>query len=219
MIDTDKLREIIGKLEEDQINVLLDQFIATKPDSTETWKVVEAFQQGMEIVGDHFEMGRYCVGDLIFAGELLNSSMKKLKPLFDIPKNRYRGLVLLGTVEGDVHDIGKNILKTLIEISDFNVNDIGVDQKPRAFVEAVRDYHPQILGLSGVLSLAVDSMKRTIDAITEAGLRKGLEISIGGNVVNEDICRYVGADAWNKNAVEAVKIYRIWSDSASSFSA
>ena len=211
MIDTDRLREIIGKLEENQMNVLLDQFIASNPDGTQTLKVIEAFQQGIEIVGNNFETGRYCAGDLIFAGELVDSSMKKLKPLLGITKNNYRDMVLLGTVEGDVHDIGKNILKTLLEISGFKVEDLGIDQKPLAFVDAVREHHPQILGLSGVLTLAIPSMKRTVDAITEAGLREGLKIIIGGNAVDEKICHYVGADAWNKNAVEAVNIYKSWS--------
>jgi methanogenic corrinoid protein MtbC1 len=122
----------------------------------------------------------------------------------------FRGLILLGTVEGDVHDIGKNILKSLSEISGFKVEDIGVDQNPASFVQAVREYRPWVLGLSGVLTLSIASMKRTVDAIIEAGLREGLKISIGGNTVNEEVCRYVGADAWSKDAAEAVKIFESW---------
>ena len=212
MIDTNKLRENVGKLEENHINILLDQFTSSSPDSAQTWKVVEAIQQGIEIVGSHFETGRYCAGDLIFAGELVDISMKKLKPLLGIKKNNHRCMVVLGTVEGDVHDIGKNILKTLLEISGFKVEDLGIDQKPLSFVDAVREHHPQILGLSGVLTLAIPSMKRTVEAIIEAGLRENLKIIIGGNSVNEEICHYVGADAWNKNAVEAINIYKSWSD-------
>lgn len=210
MIDLNRLREAIGRLDEDQVNALLDQFIALNPGSAETWKVVESFQQGMEIVGGSFEIGKYCAGDLIFAGELLDSSIIKLKPLLGVKRNGSRGLVLLGTVEGDVHDIGKNILKSLTEISGFRVEDLGADQKPSAFVDAVRKYRPQILGLSGVLTLAIDSMKRTVDAITEAGLREGLKITIGGTAVSDEVCRYVGADAWNKNAAEAVRVFKSW---------
>lgn len=210
MTDLDRLRELVGRLDENQINALLEQFIASNPGDVETWNVVEAFQQGMEIVGDHFEIGKYCAGDLIFAGELLDSSINKLKPLLGSMKNGPRGLVILGTVEGDVHDIGKNILKTLTGISGFTVLDLGADQKPSAFVDAVREYRPRILGLSGVLTLAIDSMKRTVDAIREAGLRPGLKISIGGTAASEDVCRYVGADAWNRNAAEAVKVFKSW---------
>jgi methanogenic corrinoid protein MtbC1 len=219
VIDTDKLREIVGKLEEDQVHVLLDEFIASKHDSAKTWKVVEAFQQGMGIVSENFDIGRYCTGDLIFAGELLDSSMKKLEPLMDKMITTYRGRVLLGTVEGDIHNIGKNILKTLTEISGFMVKDLGVDQKPQAFVKAIQEYQPHIVGLSGVLTTTIASMKHTVDAINEAGLRNSLKISIGGNAVNEEICQYVGADAWTRNAAKAVKIYQSWITLANAFSA
>ncbi|MDR2740565.1 MAG: cobalamin-dependent protein [Treponema sp.] len=210
MIDLNLLKETVGKLEEEKTNTLLEEFVALNPDSKETWRVVETFHQGMEIVGDRFEIGKYCAGDLIFAGELLASSIEKLKPLLGVSTGSSRGLILLGTVEGDVHDIGKNILKSLSEISGFKVKDIGVDQKPASFVQAVREYHPRVLGLSGVLTLSIASMKQTIDAITEAGLREGLKISIGGNTVNEEVCRYVGADSWSKDAMEAVKIFESW---------
>jgi methanogenic corrinoid protein MtbC1 len=210
VIDLNILGDAVGKLDEEKTNVLLDEFIASSPNSEDTWKVVEAFNQGMEIVGNLFEIGKYCAGDLIFAGELLDSSISRLKPLLGIRKSSSRGLVLLGTVEGDVHDIGKNILKSLTEISGFKVEDIGTDQTPENFVKAVKEYHPQILGLSGVLTFSIASMKRTVDAVNKAGLREGLKITIGGNIVNEEICRYVGADAWSKNATEAIKIFEAW---------
>jgi methanogenic corrinoid protein MtbC1 len=210
MIDMDMLGEAVGKLDEEQTNMLLDKFIASNPDSEDTWKVVEAFHQGMEIVGSLFEIGKYCAGDLIFAGELLDSSISRLKPLLGISKNNSQRRVLLGTVEGDVHDIGKNILKSLIEISGFEVEDIGVDQEPEAFVRAIKEYRPRILGLSGVLTRSIEAMKRTVDAIIKAELREGLNISIGGNAVNAEACRYVGADSWSKNARDAVKVFETW---------
>lgn len=210
MIDLDALKETVGKLDEEKTNRLLGEFAASNPGSEETWEVISAFHQGMEIVGNLFEIGKYCAGDLIFAGELLDYSMDKLKPLLGVGTGSSRGLVILGTVEGDVHDIGKNILKSLIEISGFKVEDIGIDQKPESFVNAIKEYHPQILGLSGVLTLAIVSMKRTMAAIEKAGLREGLKIIIGGNAVNEEACRFVGADAWSKNAAEAVKILEKW---------
>ena len=219
MIDTNKLRDTIANLEEKQVHIILDQLIASKPDNAKTRQIIEAFQQGMEIVGSHFEIGRYCTGDLIFAGELLDSSIEKLKPLLVNRKKCCLGSVLIGTVEGDVHDIGKNIMKTLTEIAGFKVVDLGIDQKPQAFVDAVRVHHPQILALSGVLTIAIPSMKRTVETITEAGLRNNLKIIIGGNAVNEEVCRYVGADTWNRNAAEAVKIYKSWSPLVNSCSA
>jgi methanogenic corrinoid protein MtbC1 len=210
VIDLTVLKETVGKLDEEKTNSLLEAFIASNPDRQDTWKVVEAFHQGMEIVGSRFEIGKYCAGDLIFAGELLDSSIRKLTPLLGVKTDCSRGLVLLGTVEGDLHDIGKNIFKSLIELSGFMVEDIGIDQKPASFVEAVRKQRPHVLGLSGVLTLSIASMKRTVDALKEAGLREGLKITIGGNAVNEEVCRFVGADAWSKNATEAVKIFEAW---------
>jgi methanogenic corrinoid protein MtbC1 len=210
VIDMDLLREAVGKLNEEKTNILLDEFIALNPDSEDTWKVVEALQQGLEIVGNLFEIGKYCAGDLIFAGELLNSSINKLKPLLNIRGNGIRGIVILGTVEGDIHDIGKNLVKSFTEISGFKVEDIGVDQKPESFIRAIQEYHPQILGLSGVLTNAIESMKRTIEAIEKAGLREGLKISIGGSIADEKVCHYVGADAWSNNASEAARIFQKW---------
>ena len=211
MVDLIKLREYIGRLEEEKIHSMLDQFVASNPDTVKTWKLVETIQQGIEIVGERFEIGKYCAGDLIFAGELLEAVMAKLKPLLGTAKSGgSRGLILLGTVEGDVHDIGKNILKSLVEISGFRVEDLGTDQKPLAFVDAVKKFQPQILGLSGVLTIAIESMKRTIDALNDAGLREGLKITIGGTAVNEEVCSYVGADAWSRNAMEAIKVFESW---------
>ena len=210
MIDTANLKQIVGELDEDEVNKILDQFIASNPNQDQARQVVEACQQGMEIVGSNFESGEYFVGDLIFAGELLTSSIEKLKPLLGSAGSGNRGTVVLGTVEGDIHDIGKNIFKGMAEAAGFKVVDIGIDQKPEAFIRAVKENSPKIVGLSGVLTLSIDSMKRTIEALKEAGLRGGVKVTIGGNAVNEDACKYVGADAWSKNAAEAVKVCGTW---------
>jgi methanogenic corrinoid protein MtbC1 len=210
MLDTMKLKEILGALDEDTVNEMLDEFIASNPSEEDAQKVVEACQQGMEIVGANFEKGEYFVGDLIFAGELLTSSIEKLKPLLGSSGGGSRGVVVLGTVEGDIHDIGKNIFKGMSEAAGFTVVDIGIDQPPEAFVQAVKKNGPQVLGLSGVLTLSIDSMRRVIDALEETGLREKVKIIIGGNAVNTEACRFVGADAWSKNAAEAVKICGGW---------
>jgi methanogenic corrinoid protein MtbC1 len=210
MIDAAKLKEIVGELDEEEVNKVLDEFIVSNPDQERTRQVVEACQRGMEIVGVRFEEGEYFVGDLIFAGELLTSSIEKLKPFLGSLGSAGRGTIVLGTVEGDIHDIGKNIFKGMAEAAGFKVVDIGIDQKPEAFINAVRENSPGIVGLSGVLTLSIESMKRTIDALRDAGLRDALKITIGGNAVNEDARKYVGADAWSKNAAEAVKVCGAW---------
>jgi methanogenic corrinoid protein MtbC1 len=166
----------------------------------------------MEIVGNNFEKGEYFVGDLIFAGELLTTSIEKLKPLLGSSGGKNRGTVVLGTVEGDIHDIGKNIFKGMAEAAGFKVVDIGIDQPAAAFVQAVKDNNSNILGLSGVLTLSIDSMRHVIEAFEESGMRDNVKIIIGGNAVNTEACQFVHADAWSKNAAEGVKICGTWAD-------
>ena len=210
MIDLAKLKQTVGELDEDSVNKMLDQFLASKPSGDDAKKVVETCQQGMEIVGNNFEKGEYFVGDLIFAGELLTSCITKLKPLLGSGGGGERGVIVLGTVEGDIHDIGKNIFKGMAEAAGFKVVDIGIDKAPSVFVDAVKANKPKIVGFSGVLTLSIDSMKRTVEALKAAGVRDGIKIIIGGNAVNPEACAYSGADAWTRNAAEAVKTCGGW---------
>jgi dimethylamine corrinoid protein len=210
MIDLAKLKQTVGELDEDSVNKMLDGFLASNPSGDDAEKVVEACQQGMEIVGSLFEKGEYFVGDLIFAGELLTTSIDKLKPLLGSGSTKERGVIVLGTVEGDIHDIGKNIFKGMAEAAGFRVVDIGIDMAPVAFVKAVKEHKPKIVGFSGVLTLSIDSMKRTVEALKEAGMRDTVKIIIGGNSVSPEACSYAGADAWSRNAAEAVKTCGSW---------
>jgi len=206
MIDTSVLKQALGDLEEDKVEALLDELIADNPSAAETQQVVEACQQGMEIVGDNFEAGTYFVGDLMYAAQILTTSLDRLKPLMSADSElAAKGVIVLGTVAGDIHDIGKNIYKALSEAAGFKVVDIGIDQPAPAFIEAVKANDPQIVGLSGVLTLSIASMKDIIDALEEAGLRGGVKVMIGGNAVSAETCEYVGADYWSKNAAASVK--------------
>jgi len=206
MIDTVTLKQALGDLEESKVEELLDEFIAGDPQAAETQLIVEACQQGMEIVGDNFEAGVYFVGDLMYAAQILTNSLAKLKPLMSADSDRTsKGVIVLGTVAGDIHDIGKNIYKTLSEAAGFTVVDIGIDQPAASFMEAIRENDPQIVGLSGVLTLSINSMKEIVEALKEAGLRDGVKVMIGGNAVSAETCEYVGADYWSKNAAASVK--------------
>jgi methanogenic corrinoid protein MtbC1 len=164
----------------------------------------------MAIVGQKFEGQEYFVGDLIFAGELLTGCIDKLKPYLGSGAEGTKGPIVLGTVEADIHDIGKNIFNGMAEAAGFKVIDIGIDQKPEAFVEAVKKDNPKIVGFSGVLTLSIDSMKKTVEALKAAGLRDKVKVIIGGNAVNAEACTHVGADAWTKNAADAVKMCGEW---------
>ena len=209
-VDLAALKQATGDLDENLVIETINKFIATSPTQEQAQEVVAACQQGMDVVGNKFEQKEYFVGDLIFAGELLSTVIDMLKPLLGDAQSESRGMIVLGTVDGDVHDIGKNIFKSMAEAAGFTVVDIGVDKKPEDFVDAVRKNNPKVIGLSGVLTLAIDSMKRTIEALNAAGLTDGVKIIIGGNAVGDEVCKHVGAHAWSKNAADAVKVCGEW---------
>ena len=208
MIDLKALTQALGDLEDDVVLEMLRGFVATAPTETEALEAVTACQAGMAIVGDLFEQGDYFVGDLIFAGELLTDAINVLKPALAADGSMVQGTILVGTVQGDLHDIGKNIFKSMIESAGFEVIDLGIDVKPEAFVEKALELKPDVIGMSGVLTLAVDSMKNTVEALKAANIDS--KIIIGGNPVTRECCEYVGSDAYTTNAAEGVKICQGW---------
>ena len=208
MLNIKLLTEVVGDLEEDLAIEMLEDFLATNPSENEAMEAVNACQAGMSIVGDRFENGDYFVGDLIFAGELLTECIGILKPALGGENTKSLGTILLGTVHGDLHDIGKNIFKSMAEAAGFSVVDIGIDVSVEVFVAKAKDVMPQIIGMSGVLTLAIDSMKDTIDAIKTAGV--DAKIIIGGNPVTKEACEFTGADSFTTNAAEGVKICQGW---------
>ncbi len=210
MVELTVLKQALGNLDEDLVSEQLNQLIARGPNKQQTQEIVAACQQGMEIVGENYEKGEYFVGDLIFAGELLTTCIDRLKPLLGDENTSTRGKIVLGTVEGDIHDIGKNIFSTMIEAAGFMVIDLGIDQPPDAFIEAIREHSPDIVALSGVMTLSIESMKRTVEALDKAGLRNKVKVTIGGNAVSAEACQYVKADAWSKNAAETVVVCGNW---------
>ncbi|WP_347489137.1 cobalamin-dependent protein [Desulfoscipio sp. XC116] len=210
MLDMQALTKAVGDLDEPKVLDMLKEFVATNPGSEETEAVVSACQKGMAIVGNLFDTKEYFVGDLIFAGELLNSALEILKPVMSAESSGKTGKIVLATVEGDLHDIGKNIFKSMSEAAGFEVYDLGIDVPAGAFIAKIKEIKPEILGMSGVLTLALDSMKNTVDALREAGLRDEVKVIIGGNPVTEQACQMIGADAFTTNAAEGVKICRGW---------
>ncbi len=204
MLDLKVLTQALGDLEEDLVMDLLKEFIDTNPSEAEALEAVGACQAGMAIVGDLFENGDYFVGDLIFAGELLTEAISVLKPALGCGASVVIGTILLGTVHGDLHDIGKNIFRSMSEAAGFEVVDIGIDVEVDAFVKKALEIKPQIIGMSGVLTLAIDSMKETVDALKAADV--DAKVIIGGNPVTKEACEFVRTDAFTINAAEGVKI-------------
>ncbi|NTW72008.1 MAG: cobalamin-binding protein [Eubacteriaceae bacterium] len=210
MADLKAITTAVGELEEDKVLELLNDFVASNPTEEDAQKVVGACQEGMAMVGDLFESGEYFVGDLIFAGELLTEAIDLLKPVIGSGSTAKVGSIVIGTVHGDLHDIGKNIFKSMADAAGFEVYDLGIDQPVQAFIDKVKEVKPNIVGMSGVLTLALEAMKDTVDGLKEAGLRDSVKIIIGGNPVTKEACEHIGADAFTTNAAEGIKIAQSW---------
>jgi methanogenic corrinoid protein MtbC1 len=210
MLDLKGLTQAVGDLDEKAVLSIINNFVATNPSTEQAQEVVQACQQGMAIVGDLFEKNEYYVGDLIFAGDLLNQAINAIKPVLGGVGSEKIGSMVIGTVQGDLHDIGKNIFGSMAEAAGFEVYDLGIDVSPSAFVEKVKEVKPQIMGMSGVLTLAIDTMKKTVEELKSAGLRESVKVIIGGNPVTEAACRMVGADTFTTNAAEGLKICQGW---------
>ena len=180
-------------------------------EGTDPMKILQACSKAMETVGKRFEQGEYFLPHLIMAGVMLKQISETIKPLIKEEKTEAgRGRVLMGTVRGDIHDIGKNIVIFLLEVNGFEVRDIGIDQPPEKFVEAIREFRPLVVGMSGLLTLAFDSMRETVRAIEDARLREKVRIMIGGAQVTEQVKDYTGADAFGPDALAGVRITKQW---------
>jgi 5-methyltetrahydrofolate--homocysteine methyltransferase len=180
---------------------------------TDPADMLDICREAMDIVGKKFEDGEFFIPELILAGEMLDQIGDMVKPLIKEgagPKKETLGKVLIGTVHGDLHDIGKNIVTFMLDVNGFEVVDLGVDVQPQDFVDAIREHSASLVGLSGFLTLAFDSMKETVEAITEAGLRENVKIMIGGGQVDEAIRTYTGADSYGLNAMKAVSQCKEW---------
>lgn len=178
---------------------------------TDPLEVIEICKESVRIIGDRFEAGEVFIPELIMAGEIMARISSEVKPRLKAEEGgRSRGKVLIGSVEGDIHDIGKDIVAFLLEVNGFEVIDLGVDVPAATFVEQIRETGATVVGLSGLLSLAFDSMKATVQAIERAGLRDGVKIMIGGGPVDEIVCEYSKADAWGAEATAAVSLAQEW---------
>jgi 5-methyltetrahydrofolate--homocysteine methyltransferase len=203
-----ELVNAIADMREQEALTLVKQMVEG---GSEPVAILDAAREAMPIIGQRYDEGTYFLPELILAGEMLNQITDIVKPeLAKLPEIKRRGKVVIGTVEGDIHDIGKNIVSFMLDVNGFDVLDLGVDVSPQKFVEAIGDFQPQVVGLSGFLTLAFDVMKETVEAIKAAGLRDEIKIMIGGGQVNEEIRKYAGADAYGKDAMAGVSLAKKW---------
>lgn len=209
MIDFDKLAQAMGELDEDTVKELLEQVMADGGKDAD--KAMEACQKGMDTVGKLFEEGEYFVGDLIYAGELMTDAVSILKDaLVGGESTGKKARMILCTVKDDLHDIGKNIVRSMLEAGGFDVLDLGIDVPAEKVVETAKAEGITIIALSGVLTLALDSMKATVQAFVGAGMRESVKIIIGGAPVSEDACKNIGADEWAHSPQKTVSVCQSW---------
>ncbi|MFQ6075355.1 MAG: B12-binding domain-containing protein [Candidatus Bathyarchaeia archaeon] len=170
--------------------------------------IKEGLGRGMEVVGERYERDEYFLSDLIFASAIMNEGMTMLRPHLKSSVTGAGGRVVIGTVEGDLHDIGKNLVTAMLRSVGYEVHDLGVDVPPGRFVEKVRELKPDLVCMSALLSVTMPKMEETIRALKEASLRERVKVLVGGRCVNEGIAERIGADAYAEDAWKAVSSAR-----------
>ena len=203
-----RIRDAIVNLDIDNIGRLCEEAVKAGVPAYEV--VMNGMAKGMEIVGEKYERNEYFLAELIMAGETMKEGMKVLEPYLKAGELKKIGKVVIGTVRGDLHDIGKNIVATLLSAAGFEVVDLGVDVSPEKFVEAVKENNPDIVGMSALLTTTMVEMEEVIKALKESGLRDKVKVIIGGAPITEEFAKKIGADAAAKDAVEGVNICKSW---------
>jgi 5-methyltetrahydrofolate--homocysteine methyltransferase len=205
---TQELTQAIVDLREADALAIVDDQLA---DGTDPVAILADCKTAMDAIGDRFAAGEAFIPELIMAGEIMTGISAKLKPHLSTATadEDKLGVVVIGTVQGDIHDIGKDIVVTMLDIAGFDVVDLGVDVRIEKFVVTAREKHAQIIAMSCLLTSAIDSMKKVVAAAREADL-SGCKLMIGGAPVTEQVVAYTGADGYGKDAVEAVELAKQW---------
>ena len=197
------LTNAMAEMMEDELLELTDKYLA---EGQSPQAILDAYQAGMAEIGKRYEAGEYFVSELILAGEMMTAGSEKIKPHLkdQSASGESKGKVLIATVEGDIHDIGKNIAATMMELAGYEVKNLGEDVPAAKIVEETKAFRPMMIGLSGLLTLAYDPMKAVVDQLKEAGLRDGVKILLGGGQIDDHVLKYVGADVYANDAMTNV---------------
>ena len=206
-MDKDLVNTLADLKEQEVIKIVEDRLKANE----DPLKILGDARKGMEIVGQRFASSEYFIPDLVYSGEILKSVTELVKPtLTTTTESKKLGKIVFGTVAGDIHDIGKDIVVFMLDVNGFEVHDLGIDVPVQKFVDKIKETGAPIVGLSGFLTLAFDSMKQTVDAIEAAGLRDKVSVMIGGGQITEEVKNYTGADAYGKDAMAGVTLAKKW---------
>jgi methanogenic corrinoid protein MtbC1 len=203
-----ELTKLLSELKEPEALKFVEKALGEGVDPVE---LLSEAKEGMNIVGQRFASEDYFIPDLVFSGEILRRIVEMLEPHLKKEEETARlGKVIIGTVAGDIHDIGKDLVVFMLDVNGFEVLDLGIDVPAQKFVDTIKETRSRVVGLSGFLTLAFQSMKDTVDAINEAGLRQEVKIMIGGGQIDDHVRRFTGADAYGKDAMEAVNLAKGW---------
>lgn len=203
----ENLVDILADLKEKEALAIVKERLESGEDPM---NILADSRKALEIVGNRFADGTYFIPDLVYSGEILKAISDLVKPKMSKEADVKRiGKVVIGTVAGDIHDIGKDIVTFMLDVNGFEVYDLGVDVSSEKFVEKIRETGAKVVGLSGFLTLAYESMKDTVKAVREARL-DDVKIMIGGGQITEEIMKYTGADAYGKDAMTGVALARKW---------
>ena len=203
-----KLRDSIVNLDIDGVKKAAEEALAAGIPAFKA--VVEGMAKGMEVVGQKYEDGEYFLAELIMAGEVMKEGMSILNPHLKAGDIKTAGKVVIGTVRGDLHDIGKNVVNTLLRAANFDVVDLGVDISAEQFVEAAKEHNPDIVAMSALLTTTMIEMENVVKSLEKAGLRDKLKVIIGGAPITNEYAEKIGADAAARDAVEGVRTCNKW---------
>ncbi len=204
------LTDAIVSLRMDEALTLARRMLA---DGTDPLTIIAEGSEAMQVIGRRFAEGEAFIPELIMGGEIMKSISQEVMPEGSGPDTQSsKGTVVIGTVHGDIHDIGKDIVALMLGMEGYSVHDLGIDVPVEDFVAAIEEHDADIVGLSGLLTLAFDAMKSTVDGIAAAGLRDRVKIMIGGAPVDENVRAYTGADGWGADVSHAIKLAAQWTD-------
>lgn len=202
---------LLADLKEEEVLKLIKEKLESGDDPM---GILDDTRKALEIVGKRFADGDYFLPELIYSAEIMSQVSEIIKPkLGEVTEAERLGKIVLGTVAGDIHDIGLNIVDFMLDVNGFEVYNLGVDVPAEKFVEKLKETDAKILALSGFLTLAFDAMKKTVEAVEQAGLRDQIKIMIGGGQIDEQIRKYASADAYGTDAMAAVSLAKEWTGS------
>ncbi|MFB0561224.1 MAG: B12-binding domain-containing protein [Candidatus Lokiarchaeia archaeon] len=196
-----ELAQALENFEEERVLEMVEKQLKSGRPARE---ILSELKKGMDIVGEKYAAKEYFLADLVMAAEIFKLAMEIIEPKLEVSKEEGKGTVVIGTVQGDLHDIGKNIMVALMKNDGFTVYDLGTDVPPEEFIRVVKRERAQVLGLSGILTMAVDPMRETVDLLKREGLRDNVMVIIGGLPIDEKWNEIVGADAWTQDAYEGL---------------